>query len=107
MSLLLHAYLPFIFLPCAARLFANVERMPFDGIVAFEAALFIDVSLSWVFVVSNLSHTLIYINICTNIWSCIDDLKMLSKRIDDDIEQHRSGIFRLTQFIELQKNIYW
>lgn len=80
--------------------------MPFKGIMAFELALLIDLFLSWTYIIVILVYTLTYVNICTNIWSCIDDLRMMTRRLNANIEQRRLDKFALNEFIELQTNIY-
>lgn len=80
--------------------------MPFKGIMAFELALLIDLFLSWTYIIVILVYTLTYVNICTNIWSCIDDLRMMTRRLNANIEQRRLDKLALKQFIELHTNIY-
>lgn len=96
-----------LLLPCNFTIHSFlVWRMAYQGAVAFEISLIIDLFFCYALTTATVIFSLIYTNICTNIRACTDDLQLLTAHINEDIRRGRSVRRQLLQFIRLQWDIY-
>lgn len=82
--------------------------MPFDGrsVLGFEVAILIDTFFCITFLYGAAAFFLIYFSICTNIWSCIDDMSFIVERLNANIDNKIGVKEKIKQFLAFHLDFY-